>query len=373
MGASKTARSGSSTPKARARARRAWVASSEWPPRSKKLSCAPTRSSPAPRPRRRPSRSSAGLARRGGSARRPRRCGRREGPAVHLAVGGERQRRQLDEGGRHHGRAAGRRGRSRSPAGEIRRRPARGRRRPRAAVPAASSRATTTASRTPGRAAERRLDLPRLDAEAADLDLLVGPAGEVQPRRPAGSGRGRRCGRGGRRARAGERIGTEALGGQRLVAQVAARRDGGCAWRSRRPRRCRPAGRGVDHQELDVLHAARRAAAPAARARPARLLDHVIGDGALGLGAAVEVDAGRPRRQAAEAVDVQPGEHVAHQEHERSDGQPRRRRRAGGSVSTCAIAGVRWATVILSPRQPGREPARDADRPPGRGRRARRR
>ena len=44
-------------------------------------------------------------------------------------------------------------------------------------------------------AGERGLDLPQLDAEAADLDLVVEPAQELQRRRPAGGGPGRRCGR----------------------------------------------------------------------------------------------------------------------------------------------------------------------------------
>ena len=50
---------------------------------------------------------------------------------------------------------------------------------PVARPPAAPSRATTTASRTAGLGGQRRLDLAQLDAEAADLHLVVDAAQEL--------------------------------------------------------------------------------------------------------------------------------------------------------------------------------------------------
>ena len=82
-----------------------------------------------------------------------------------------------------------------------------------------SSRTTTTACRTPGCAPERRLDLAEFDAVAADLDLIVDPAEEVQTavgapgRQVAGAvepGAGRTVG-----------VGDEALGGEPRPAQIA--------------------------------------------------------------------------------------------------------------------------------------------------------
>jgi hypothetical protein len=71
----------------------------------------------------------------------------------------------------------------------------------------------------PGVAAERRLDLPQLDAEAADLHLAVAPPEELQqPVRPPADdvpGAVEAASRQG-----GERIGNEPLGGQRRPAQV---------------------------------------------------------------------------------------------------------------------------------------------------------
>ena len=67
--------------------------------------------------------------------------------------------------------------------------------------------------RDAGVRAQRRLDLAELDPEAADLDLVVDAAEELERCRRAASGPGRRCGRAARRAGA-ERIGDEPLGGQ---------------------------------------------------------------------------------------------------------------------------------------------------------------
>ena len=75
--------------------------------------------------------------------------------------------------------AAARAGTSRSSAAE--RRPARGATKATSRrSPGASSRARTTASRTPGCGEQRGLDLPQLDAEAAHLDLVVDAAQELQ-------------------------------------------------------------------------------------------------------------------------------------------------------------------------------------------------
>ena len=87
---------------------------------------------------------------------------------------------------------------------------------------ASSSRATTTASRDAGMPRERGLDLAELDAEAAHLDLVVDPAEELERAVAAASARGRRCGRGARRASR-ERVGDEPLGRQLRPAEVAAR------------------------------------------------------------------------------------------------------------------------------------------------------
>ena len=176
MGASKITRSGSSTSKAPRTRETSWVASREWPPSSKKLSWAPTRvetqqigpQTGEPLLHR--------SARRGGPGGLPLR--RRQRPPVDLAVGGERQRRQLDEGGRHH--VVGEPGGEErpQPAGEIRRRAGLGDHvgREVAVPPLLADHHHRLPD--PFQAADRRLDLPRLDAEAADLDLLVRPAGE---------------------------------------------------------------------------------------------------------------------------------------------------------------------------------------------------
>ena len=87
--------------------------------------------------------------------------------------------------------------------------------------PGLSSRASTTASRTPG-GASSRLDLAELDAEAADLDLVVDAPEELDVRRRAGSAP-RSPVRYMRAPAARERIGDEALGGQLRTVQIAAR------------------------------------------------------------------------------------------------------------------------------------------------------
>ena len=145
----------------------------------------PTRSTPqhlGPDPRQQLLDRAAG--RRVAGRRGRRRLGRRQRLAVHLAVGRQRQRLQGHEGRRHHvlrqrsPEALPQLGRGRAPR---RRRPGR----PPAACRPPSSRTATTACRTAGWPAERRLDLPQLDAEAAHLHLVVDAAQELQlARRP---------------------------------------------------------------------------------------------------------------------------------------------------------------------------------------------
>ena len=163
------------------------IASSECPPRSKKSSSTPTRSTPSTsantphrsssRTRRRPpARPGAGVLR--GGQRLP----------VQLPVHRQRQRLQHH----HRGRApctpaaAGRELPQPRPCRP--RRPPRPapHRRPAACHPGASSRATTAACATCAWPRQHRLDLTRLDPEPADLHLIIGPAHELQPpvRRP---------------------------------------------------------------------------------------------------------------------------------------------------------------------------------------------
>ena len=179
------------------------IASSEWPPRSKKSSSMPIVSTPSTSAqivgeRAARSRSAA----RPATARRVAGCRRRgQRLAVELAVGGQRQLVERDERGRHHVL-----GQLRPQAFAQVRGVGRGSRRPgqvadEALVAAGCPRGTTTAaSRTPGWSRERGLDLAELDAEAAHLHLVVDAAEELDRRRRRASGPGRRCGRGARRA-----------------------------------------------------------------------------------------------------------------------------------------------------------------------------
>ncbi len=185
-------------------------ASSEWPPSSKKLSCTPTRSSPstsaqippapppsasaAPRsPPRVASPSGAGSALRSslpfgvsGSAsstheRAPAPCTPAAASATLPAA----------------------------PATATAHRPVAAPRTPPAACsPGSSSRASTTASRTPGCSASAASISPELDAEAADLHLIVATAQDTRSRRPAATAPGRPSGTAARPAAA-ERVGDE--------------------------------------------------------------------------------------------------------------------------------------------------------------------
>ncbi len=110
--------------------------------------------------------------------------GRRQRPPVDLAVRGERQRREAHEGRRHHV--------LRQALAEVGAQLARARRgsgvrilryrvvgdQPVAAAALGERRDERLAHR--GVAEERALDLPRLDAEAAHLDLQVAPAEELE-------------------------------------------------------------------------------------------------------------------------------------------------------------------------------------------------
>ena len=91
--------------------------------------------------------------------------------------------------------------------------------------PGASPRATTTASRTAGCCGQHRLDLAQLDPEAADLDLVVEPAEELEvavrplARQVAGAVEPRA-------GRLAERVGDEALGRELRPVEVAAGQAG---------------------------------------------------------------------------------------------------------------------------------------------------
>ena len=181
----RSARSGSSTPKASRTRETSWVASSEWPPRSKKSSWTPTRSTstPSTSARARPAAPRPGVR---GAARSPRRA-----PAARRAGAGRARRSTLPLGGQRQPSSGTKADGTMYSGRRSARKARRSARRDRCAFlghheghqapsPGTGSRATTTASRTPGWASERRLDLPQLDPEAADLHLVVEAAEELQ-------------------------------------------------------------------------------------------------------------------------------------------------------------------------------------------------
>ncbi len=212
------------------------IASSEWPPRSKKSSAhadRPDRRGPPPRARRASPRARRAGRRPRDSRARPIRT--RQARAIDLA-------RRASAAARRGGRtptgpcasAAARARTARRARGVERRRVVRRRRRPRAAAVVAP--ATTRPRGRPAVPQQGRLDLAGLDPEAADLDLVVEPAEEferaVGP--PAGA-----VARPDTAAHPGvaERVGDEPLGRQRRA---------GRGSRGRRPRRrcrARPARR----------------------------------------------------------------------------------------------------------------------------------
>ena len=178
----------------------------------------------------------------------------RQGGAVHLAVGVERQLLEQHEGGRHH--VAGQPGAEEATevlpvhAGARRRLPGH-RVGHQAALAGPILAHHHRAAGHPRMGGEGRLDLSRLDPEAADLDLVVQAAGELDRtvRPPAGQVAGaieplpRR-----RRVR----MGDEPLGGQRRPAEVAAGETvPGDAQLPRYTRRDRPE-RAVGHQHRAV-------------------------------------------------------------------------------------------------------------------------
>ena len=172
---------GTSTSSARRTRDTTRVASSECPPSRKKSSATPTRSTPSTSAQIAASARSVGVrgaAKPPSSAPRP---GRGEGPAVHLAVGGEGERVHGDhEGGGDHvlrqplpqvvAQRGGRRVRPRL-RDHVRHQPP---------SPGRSSRTSTSASRTAGCSSRRAATSRGLHAEAADLDLVVGAAQELQ-------------------------------------------------------------------------------------------------------------------------------------------------------------------------------------------------
>ena len=197
VGASNRLRIATSTPSTARMRLISRVASSEWPPSAKKSSSMPTRSSRSTSANSSHSISSCGV--RGAAPHRGADLRRRQRPPVELAVGRQRQRVQHHEGRRHH--VVGQGGRHMraqcrridAPIGARppRRPPAAGRpARPRGRPPPPAPRRV---------ARQRRLDLARLDAEAADLHLVRRRGRGTPGRRRAASAPGRRCGTSGSR------------------------------------------------------------------------------------------------------------------------------------------------------------------------------
>ena len=186
-------------------------------------------------------------------------------------------------------------------------------------------------------AQQRRLDLPRLDAEAAHLDLLVGAAEELQAavRQPAGEVAGAVE----PLAAPAEGIGDEALGGQLRPAESSRAPPPRRRRTAPRERRSAPAARAVEQMDAQV------ADRPADR-HPPRVLPrraHPAGD--------VDRDLGRPvlvvQRHAGEAGE----EALAQRRRQRlAAGEDLAQRaalrrpppRAGRAAS---IDGTKWTTV----------------------------
>ena len=219
-GASKTACKAISTPNAALRRETSRVAEREWPPSAKKLSFRPTVSTPRTSFQIWTIRSSSGV--RGGSAARSSPCRPEllQGAAVDLAVRRQGEGVEDDEGrGEHVLRQP--RGQGAAQGGGRRRLPHRSRH---VGHQAALAARTILARQHHGLAhiglgGQRGLDLPQLDAEAADLDLAVDAAEVLQIAvRPAAGEVPRAVEP---RARlAGEGIGDEALGREVRTAEV---------------------------------------------------------------------------------------------------------------------------------------------------------
>ena len=261
-GASKSARRGSSISKVWRTRETSWVASSECPPRSKKLCSTPTwsrRSTSAQMPARI---SSTGV--RGGRAARPPpvRLGleREERRAVDLAGGRQRQGRQRHEGRRHHerGQANPKKGPELGRAQPARRKGGRERRAPdheRHETPVARDVLAREHEAVVdlGVRAQRGLDLAELDAHSPQLHLVVVPAEVLEdavgpdPREIAGPVEPRS-------GAAGEGVGHEALGREVGPARVPARHlcaadaqlAGGSGWDRSQAR--------IDEVDVDAGH-----------------------------------------------------------------------------------------------------------------------
>ena len=246
-----------------------------------------------------------------------RRRHQRQSPAVDLAVRGQRQRLQADDGGRDHvGRQPLGQEAAQIPAQRLRRGLRCvlghhvGHQAPLAVLAGEHHRLAHG-----GMPAQRPLDLAQLDAEAPDLDLLVGAPGEdhlaVRQVAPEVAGAVQPV-----VLPAGERVDHEALGGQGGVAQVAQGDVGAAHTDLPDLPHAGQRARGVEHQELDVRDAAAERQDLPGRAGGGLLREvrDVPADGALRLGRAVVVDAGDARRQPPQPQDVAPREHVAHEE-----------------------------------------------------------
>ena len=140
------------------------------------------------------------------------------GPPCRCAVSGRASRSDEGRGDHVVGQARGERRAQRRRVGA---RPGRRPSRPPGGLAAGPSpRAVTTASRTPGQGGERRLDLAGLDAEAADLDLLVDAPQVLDVAARQAAGEVARAVEARARPRR-EGVGDEALGGELRTPQVA--------------------------------------------------------------------------------------------------------------------------------------------------------
>ena len=313
----------------------------ELPPSSKKLSWMPTfRLATHPRTSRQMAARSLSSGVRGGTALAApapwRASGAGSALRSTLPLGVSGKAVEDDEGGRHHvvGQPRGQEVRAGAP------RPARAVAADHVGHQARPPRrrrsvATTTASRHRRVGGERGLDLAQLDAEAADLDLVVEAAEVLDRRRPAASGPGRRCGRGARRAAPPKGSGTKrsAVSSGRL--QVAAGRPARRRCTARRRRRPAPAAAG--RSSTWMLRVGDRPAdrARCRRASPRRRRQ--AGDVDRGLGGAVEVvqlGAGQRAKKRSRELGRQRLAAADHPPQAR-----RSRRRPGSSRKTWSIGG----------------------------------
>ena len=324
VGAWNSARTATVTPRSRSRCTRL-TASSECPPSSKKLSSAPTRSSPST------SANAAQMqllphggraaARRGGVVRGRQRL------AVDLAVRGERNRRQHHDGRRGH--VPGQPGRHGLPHGAGQRvRVGLGVARHHVAdeplVAGGVLADRHRRLRDAGAGGERGFYLTELDPEATDLHLVIGPAGELEDAggRPAGQVPGPVH----PLARPRGRVRHEPLRGQRGAVQVAAGQPA-----ARHVQLTRDPGRdrlqpAVKHQDLGAGHRA----PDARRLAGGQRLAHRRGDGVLGGAVPVaELAAGRPPVDRLRGERLTDGQQHPHRGERARLGDPQDRGRCG--------------------------------------------